>query len=170
MVDRGQKARDAGGVNSLTRRGELSDVPELLRLRVLMFDDIGVDTSGREWKRTCRDDLERGLSRGDLIGAVIDDDEGGGLVAGGLLQVQERLATPRFPNGTFGYLGSVAVERSRRRQGLGTRVVVALIDEARQLGLERVELHATDDGEGIYRALGFDERGGGLEMRLVLRH
>jgi len=133
-----------------------------------MFQDIGLDVSGSEWKQSCLDDLERGIAQGVIIGAVVDHEERGTLVAGGLLQIHERLATPRFLKGTFGYLGSIAVERSRRRQGLGTRVVARLIEEARDLGLERVELHATDDGEGVYRALGFNERAGGLEMRLVL--
>jgi hypothetical protein len=41
-----------------------------------------------------------------------------------------------------------------------------LLDEAEARGVQRVELHATAEGIGLYRAFGFAERDGGVEMRL----
>ncbi|MDE3107853.1 MAG: GNAT family N-acetyltransferase [Acidobacteriota bacterium] len=149
-----------------TRRGELSDLHELLRLRAVMFRDMGHDVTATEWLDEAKSALERGLRSGTIIAAVVDHESS--LVAGGLLQIFDRLATPHFPRGTFGYLGSIVVDEPHRRRGLGTQIVGALVEEARHLGLERVELHATKNGEGLYRSFGFRERGGGLEMRLEL--
>jgi ribosomal protein S18 acetylase RimI-like enzyme len=67
-----------------------------------------------------------------------------------------------------GHIGSVAVDPPWRRQGIGERIVTFLIDEARSHGLERLELHATPGGEGIYRRLGFRDRRGGIELSLDL--
>ena len=149
-----------------TRRGGLHDVEELLRLRAVMFRDIGLEVTPTEWMNAARESLERGLRADTIVAMVVED--ANALVAGGLLQIYDRLGTPRFPRGTFGYVGSIAVDEPYRRRGLGTQIVAALVDEARRRGLERVELHATPNGEAIYRNLGFRERGGGLEMRLEL--
>ncbi len=41
--------------------------------------------------------------------------------------------------------------------GLARRITVALLDWYELMGVPWVELHATPEGEGLYRSLGFDE-------------
>jgi ribosomal protein S18 acetylase RimI-like enzyme len=155
-------------MNAPVRRANLTDIPELLRLRSVMFNDMSADSENGEWINSTRAVLERHLPTATIVGAVIDRTSERGLCGAGLLQIEESLGSPRFPKGAKGHLSSVAVDVEWRRQGLGERIVQFLVDEARLLGLERVELHATEAGEGIYRRLGFRDRQGGIELRLDL--
>jgi predicted GNAT family N-acyltransferase len=54
-----------------------------------------------------------------------------------------------------GHIGRLAVGRDRRGQGLGSRVLTALLAEAARLGMHRLELHAQTQAEGFYRRHGF---------------
>jgi GNAT superfamily N-acetyltransferase len=44
-----------------------------------------------------------------------------------------------------------------RRQGVGTVILEKLLDRARLLGLTKVGLHTSKDGEHLYRSFGFSE-------------
>jgi predicted GNAT family N-acyltransferase len=54
-----------------------------------------------------------------------------------------------------GHIGRLAVRRDRRGQGLGARVLTALLAEAARLGMDRLILHAQTPAEGFYRRFGF---------------
>lgn len=57
---------------------------------------------------------------------------------------------------------TLAVSASRRRQGLGRRLVTRAMDEARRLGARRMFLEVAADnapGQALYRALGFSQVG-----------
>jgi predicted GNAT family N-acyltransferase len=54
-----------------------------------------------------------------------------------------------------GHHGRMAVRRDRRGQGLGSRVLTALLEEAGRLGLDRLVLHAQTPAAGFYRRFGF---------------
>lgn len=150
------------------RRARVTDIPELLRLRGVMFHDMHFDIASTEWIDSTSTSFKRHLPLATIIGAVMDRVPEPGLCASGLLQIQEGLGSPRFPKGAVGHISSVTVDPEWRRQGIGESLLRFLIDEARTLGLERIELHATPDGEGIYRKLGFHDCQGGVELRLEL--
>ena len=150
------------------RLATLSDAAELVRLRALMFDSVGVDTSGPHWRQACLAHLRENLGGPRLLGAVIDAPDGSGLAAGGLADILIRPPGPSLPDGRSGYLGSISTDPRFQRRGYGRAVVTLLLAELQRAGVHRVELHATNAGEPLYRSLGFTERSGGLEMRLVL--
>jgi predicted GNAT family N-acyltransferase len=66
------------------------------------------------------------------------------------------------PDGV-GRVGRMAVARDRRRAGVGDRVLAALEDEARRLGLGEVELHAQSYVERFYRRSGYAPEGDEFE-------
>jgi ribosomal protein S18 acetylase RimI-like enzyme len=146
----------------------VADIEELVRLRGVMYHDMGVDDTSHQWTFATKAILERCLPTGEIVGAVIDRAAGDGLCGGGLMRIERGLGSPRFPRGVGGHIGSVAVDPESRRRGYGEAIIRYLIDAASGLDLERVELHATTDGERIYRKLGFREREGGIELRLAL--
>ena len=47
--------------------------------------------------------------------------------------------------------------------------MTALLDWYEELGITRIELHASEFGEGLYRELGFAEPGGVAMTRNVVR-
>jgi ribosomal protein S18 acetylase RimI-like enzyme len=44
-----------------------------------------------------------------------------------------------------------------RRQGIGTLILQALLAKARLMGLSKIGLHTSKDGEHLYRSYGFNE-------------
>jgi GNAT superfamily N-acetyltransferase len=56
------------------------------------------------------------------------------------------------------------VHAEHRRQGLATRIVADLVDQARKLGMRRVFLHTLEEqvaAQRLYLANGFEESGRG---------
>lgn len=133
-----------------------------------MFVDLGLDVVDRSWEEPTLRLLEDGIKSGQYVGAVVDGVSGSGLCASALLELRQVLGTPIFPVGRMAYLSSVAVDNDSRRKGHGRAIVELLIAQALRLGVERIELHSSMMGEGIYRSLGFEDRGGGSELRLRL--
>jgi GNAT superfamily N-acetyltransferase len=151
------------------RLGGPGDVAELVRLRAVMFSALGLDPAGERWRRVATGRILRGFEEGTLVAAVVDHPEDPGLVACGLAEVTRRLPGPHFPEGTVAYLSSMSTEPEWRRRGLARAVLTLLLHELDSFSPERIELHATPEGEPLYRAMGFTDRRGGVELRLVRR-
>jgi ribosomal protein S18 acetylase RimI-like enzyme len=147
------------------RLAAADDVPEVVRLRRVLFESVA--ETGRDWEPRCAEVLHRALSDGSMIVAVVDAPSGGGLAAAGSGEIQQRLPGPRNPSGLLGYIGTVATDPAWRRQGMARAVMLLLLGELERRGIRRVELHATSGSEPLYRSVGFAERPGGLEMRLL---
>lgn len=62
-----------------------------------------------------------------------------------------------------GYIWGVYVERSRRRNGLATRLTEHCIAYLKEIGCTRIILHASPGGQPVYAKLGFNPTN---EMRL----
>lgn len=145
-----------------------SDVDELVRLRAVMFESLGVDTTPSGWRDRCRVHLHKRIGDGTLIGAVVDRPDTTGLVASVLAELSTKMPAPSRSTGSSAYLLSVSTDPQWRRRGLSRASVSFLLDELRRRQVRRVDLHATPDGEQLYRSLGFLPRAGGKPMRLVL--
>jgi GNAT superfamily N-acetyltransferase len=81
-------------------------------------------------------------------------DEDGRIVGTGLATV----------NGRVGWVGAIFVAQDRRRNGLGSALSAAVIDELERQGCTTQVLIATDEGRPIYERLGFR-----LQTRYVLQ-
>lgn len=66
---------------------------------------------------------------------------------------------------TRAYIFNVYTEREHRRHGLARKLIQVLLEEAKLRGIRSISLHATDEGRGLYTALGFEASN---EMRLLL--
>jgi ribosomal protein S18 acetylase RimI-like enzyme len=74
--------------------------------------------------------------------------------------ISPRLPSPNNPDGRVGYIQWVATETAFRRQGLARQVLLALLQWFDERRVPVIELHATPDGEPLYRSLGFGEESG----------
>lgn len=147
------------------------DLDELVRLRRVMFESMGIDCTDRSWESVCRGRLAERLDGPDAstVAVVVDHPAAGraGLVASGIYELQLGLAGPTNPAGRRAYISSVSVDPAFRRRGLARAVMGHLGAELTRRGIDRVELHATPDGRRLYEQLGFRDRPGGAEMQLV---
>jgi GNAT superfamily N-acetyltransferase len=82
-----------------------------------------------------------------------------GLVLGmAWLGLVGRPPTPDRPAGRLtGDVQTVYVHQDLRGLGVAGRLVTALLDIADDLGVERVSVHSSVDGERLYRRLGFGD-------------
>ena len=141
------------------RQAVVEDAAELTRLREVMITSLGpmLDTS---WRQLCTEAFRAALADpGGPLQAFVTDapDEPGLLAASSVGVIQRRLPGPSNPSGMTGYILSVATDPRFRRQGHARAVVTATLEWLRSCGVPRADLHASDEGEPLYRDLGFHE-------------
>ena len=73
------------------------------------------------------------------------------------LLVTEKPANPDFINGKTGTVLNVYTIPEHRRKGYAKKLIQIMLDDARQMRLDFVELKATEDGYGLYNAVGFKD-------------
>ena len=141
------------------RQATSSDAEELTRLREVMIRALGpiLDSS---WRQPCIEAFRIALADPDgPLQAFVTDapDEPGVLAASSVGVIQRRLPGPSNPSGMTAYILSVATDPRFRRQGHARAVVTATLEWLRGRGVPRVDLHASEEGESLYRDLGFHE-------------
>lgn len=65
-----------------------------------------------------------------------------------------------------GYVVNMHVDARHRRRGIAQRLLEACLADAAELGVRRIDLHATDDGRPLYAANGFVDMASWMERRL----
>ena len=133
----------------------LDDVPELMRLRRVMWESIDYEVTAAD-DAACVEILTEGLENGAFFAVVVDAPGGEpGLAACGVGMTARRLPGPGNPAGLFGYIQSMVTDERFRGQGLARLVLDALLERFVADGVSRVDLHASAAGEPLYRAVGF---------------
>lgn len=158
-------------MGTAVRQAGVADAEELTRLREVMISSVFGPIPDPSWQRPCIEAFRAALADpdGPLQGFVVDaPDEPGVLAACSVGVLERRLPSPSNPNGMHGYILNVATDARYRRQGHARAVVVATLDWLRSRGIARVDLHASTEGEPLYRRLGFHEpNGASLTMWLT---
>jgi ribosomal protein S18 acetylase RimI-like enzyme len=163
-----------------TRIAVPDDAPELVRLRRLMFLGMhGRDEPG-PWERDAERMARRQLlmrphgdsGDGGQLGAfVVDGDEPGPphLAACAVGRVEERLPAPKHPAGRFGFIFNVCTDGRYRGRGYARATTEALLEWFAVREVTRVDLHASEDAEHLYRSMGFTEHSIPLSIDLSRR-
>lgn len=150
-------------------RATKGDIPQLIRLRfAYMEDDFGPLSENEKscMEKQLPDYFGRKLEK-ELFAFVARD--GGKIVSVAFLLLIEMPANPNVPSGFCGELLNVFTQGEYRGKGLATALIKNLIAFAREKGLCRLDLSATDAGYGLYEKLGFKEKGNRYrDMRLTL--
>lgn len=134
-----------------------ADVDELVRLRRVMMDALGVPDEPT-WAPTCADFLRATMADGTTGALVAEDPQRSGhLVACGVGSILNRLPGPATPDGRYGYISSMVTEPPWQGRGVASGIVTGLLAWFRDRGVHKVDLHASRAGEPIYRRHGFAE-------------
>ncbi|MCX5244228.1 GNAT family N-acetyltransferase [Streptomyces sp. NBC_00201] len=136
------------------------DLVELLRLRALLFEDLGGDffapaSADDGWLDALAVVLKEQLTADTVRILVVDGHGDGGLAACGIGTIEQRLPGPHLGNGRIGQVIGVVTDPAHRRRGHSRAVMRALLDWFRERDVARVDLHASTEGEPLYRDLGF---------------
>ena len=161
----------AGAAPAFARRATVADVPEIVRLAVVMYLALEAPPpppGGWEgWTAEAEAHLARRLDQDVVVFVVDDPDAPGHLVSCGAGTVWTRLPNAWYPaDPRAGYVQWMSTEPEFRRRGLNRLVLRALLDWFDAEGIQLVELHASPMGAPLYRSEGFDEGGGwGVALR-----
>jgi GNAT superfamily N-acetyltransferase len=141
------------------RSAVADDARELVRLRVVMFGSVdGCEPAPGRWQQIAEATLRKRLADpdGSLAAFVVDRPEELGTLAACAVGVIEcRLGDPDNPTGQIGYVFNVATDREYRRRGYSRACMEALLGWFQWRGVTQVDLRASDEGEPLYRTLGF---------------
>lgn len=146
----------------IIRRATAADIDLLVQMRMAYLSEHGMpDEAVRE---KLKDYFDRWLG-GDGFMALLGEVDGR-TVSTAFLTVEEQ--PPRsLTTGRKGTVYNVYTDPAFRRQGLAERMMHALVDEARRMNVNNIDLLATEDGKSLYEKLGFS-RPNYTYMRLKL--
>lgn len=142
-----------GPTTSHLRAANAGDSAHLLRLWTQLFDHDDAATQG-QWKKHALQWFVRLVD--DAANArfpVIEVD--GELVAAAIGTLELGVPNPHCVKGRTVRLSNVITLPEHRGQGHGTKLVRDVIDWARCIAADRVDLSATPDGQRLYEELGF---------------
>lgn len=139
------------------RRATPADAAELTRLRAVMHAAMG-DAVTDEWAAVCTAAFQRRLATEQFRAYVVVS--GGRLVSGGAGWLEEHLPSPYQLDARRGHIASVSTEPAARRRGHGRAVFGALMGWFGEVGVRRVDLRATPDGQALYEEFDFRPLGG----------
>ncbi|MFE5081777.1 GNAT family N-acetyltransferase [Streptomyces mirabilis] len=140
------------------------DLVELVRLRALLFEDLGGDffspaSADDDWLDALAVMLKEQLTSDAVRILVVDGDSDSdgdrGLAACGIATIEQRLPGPHLRNGRIGHVIGVVTDPSYRRRGHSRSIMRGLLDWFGEREVARVDLYASAEGEPLYRELGF---------------
>jgi GNAT superfamily N-acetyltransferase len=140
------------------RLAHTGDAPEVVRLAALMYTSMGLDATGLDWRENAMKVMAERLGGDEVAVFVIDDPENAGaLAACGGVAVIQRLPGPNTRDGRWGYVQWISTEPRHQRRGFARAIMTAILAWCEARGIQNVELHATAQGEPLYRSMGFTD-------------
>ncbi|MCX4399044.1 MULTISPECIES: GNAT family N-acetyltransferase [unclassified Streptomyces] len=142
------------------RQATETDIAELVRLRAMLFENLGGDffapaSGGDDWLDALATVLKEQLTTSaDTVRILVVDGENG-LAACGIGTIEQRLPGPHLRNGRIGQVIGVVTDPRSRRRGHSRRIMQGLLGWFRERDVARVDLYASTEGEPLYRDLGF---------------
>lgn len=152
------------------RLATLADVAALAHHRVNMFRDMGELPPHLEAELTDASEsfLRRTIATGEYVAWVaITGDDPERVLAGAGLWLRPTLPRPMptgIDQGREALVANVYTEPDWRRRGIAALLIRHVLDYTREHRIQRVRLHASDEGRRLYESLGFAPSN---EMKLI---
>ena len=134
------------------RRATVDDIDALTDLRQRFLEEIGCASDAVP--DAVRSYLAEALPAGDLVVFVAETD--GRIIATSGAHIFRKPPHARNLSGKEGFVLNMFTLPEWRRQGIATALMQQIVRFLREQGAECVRLHASDDGLGVYRKLGFE--------------
>jgi GNAT superfamily N-acetyltransferase len=131
-----------------------ADADAIVRHRIGMFVDMGVEMDTAAVGRAFRVWLDNALPTGEYRGWLIETGAGE-IVAGGGITVLPWPPGPRYPGDRLAFVYNVYTEPEHRRRGLGRLVMETIHAWCRDAGITSLALNASDAGRPLYERLGY---------------
>jgi ribosomal protein S18 acetylase RimI-like enzyme len=166
----GKRALAEGGTVEEIRiiPAEKADIPLMAESRLSMFAEMFPEEDFSAIEREFLDAALRYYAE-----KLISPDElslvaklGDRAIGCGTIMFQQRPPSVKNLKNLFGYILNIYVRPEFRRHGAATRIMEALMREARVRGVKRIGLHASRAGANVYRKLGFSAKESYMEAEV----
>ena len=150
----------------IIREATLADIPEILRQRRAMYEDMDYKDPAKlaAMQAICVDYLKAAMADGSFCAWLAS--VGNKIVAGGAVVISPWPAHPYDLECRRATILNVYTDPQFRRRGIARRLMQFMIDWCQNEGFAQVSLHASNDGRHLYESLGFEPSN---EMKLKLR-
>lgn len=135
---------DEGQINELVK----------MRLAYLNYDYKGLDREVHDRIESSLPDYFQKHLNKDLFAYVAVDSE---IIATAVLLIVEKPANPNFITGRTGMILNVYTREEYRRRGIARYLIEMVLEDAKNLKLDFVELKATNEGYELYKKMGFED-------------
>jgi GNAT superfamily N-acetyltransferase len=146
----------------------VADTAILTEFRLKLLHDVRGKDDDETTAQIRQNNMEyfpRAIASGQYFGWFARVD---GAVAGaGGFAIREQPPSYKYTNGKLAYVMNMYTLPQYRGMGIASALMERILEAAQQLGIQKIELHATHEGEPIYRKYGFAEpKSIVLEMQL----
>jgi GNAT superfamily N-acetyltransferase len=129
-----------------------------IRLRLDFINEFHKDVDEIEkekLKTSLQSYFNRHIENDEFIGIVCEYDKE--IISVAYLVIGEWPPNRNFINGKIGTLLNVYTYPEYRKKGIAANIIKMIIEEAKKQNVSMINLLATEDGENVYRKLGFLE-------------
>jgi N-acetylglutamate synthase-like GNAT family acetyltransferase len=161
---------DKNNKNLVYRKIDNNDRDLFIRLRLDFINEFHKDvdeTEKEKLKTSLQNYFDRHIKNDELIGIVCEHDKK--IISVAYLIIGEWPPNRKFINGKIGTLLNVYTYPEYRKNGIATNIIKKIIEEAKKQNVSMINLLATEDGENVYKKLGFLETED-KSMRLKLQN
>ncbi len=140
------------------RKASVADIETIIKYRIIFLSETYGATSPEKescLRKSLKEYLKRSFENNSFI-SWIAEYEGRPVGFSGMV-IREQPGNFEIPEGITGYILNMFTLKDFRNNGICKILFQKLLDEAVLLKLEKIELHATVDGEPVYRQFGFNE-------------
>jgi len=140
------------------RKATRDDIDTLIEYRIIFLKETYGSTSPEKetlLRRSLKEYFSGSFENNSFV-AWIAEYENKPVGFSGLV-IREQPGNFEIPNGRTGYILNMFTLKEFRKKGICKALFQKLIDESGDLNLDKIELHATKEGELIYRQFGFVE-------------
>src|SRR4030095_4578176 len=150
------------------RTATIADAPRLGQLREAMYRELGrnPDPDAPAFRVQSAVAFADSFRTGTCEAWLAESPDGLAIGSVAML-IYPRLPSPELAATREGYLLNVYTVPGWRKRGIAATLVDASITRARELGLARIRLHASDAGHGVYKKAGFIARLDEMELTLA---
>ncbi len=138
-------------------KADTNDVSALIELRIeYLLEDYGNLPDDRLIiiSNNLQGYFPEHLNKDLLVFVCRDTDK---IVSCCFLCISEKPSNPTFINGKTGTILNVYTKPEYRKKGIAGKLLKMLLSESEKIGLDFVELKATDSGYNLYKSIGFED-------------
>jgi len=148
-------------------KASVSDIKGITKLRVALLKKVdGIQTKEEEAKiiSATKNYLETEIPNHNFVSYIAKNDEEVVSVSG----VSFFKRPPYLENlqGVEAYILNMYTLPNHRSQGLARQLLEKCIEECKKRNVKRIWLHASKDGEPLYKSMGFSSKGSEMELFL----